>query len=208
MTRKLLLPAIILTVIIAADQWIKYYVKTHFFLGEEVNIAGRWARLHFTENYGMAFGLEFGGKAGKLLLTLFRVAAVSAILYYILSLARKPETHTAYLVCWTLIFAGALGNIIDSVFYGVIFGYDGWFHGRVVDMFYFPIIQTTLPQSFPIWGGEDFEFFRPVFNLADAAISTGFIAILLFQGKFFKETKGSGEAAGNLNPGDGTTAGE
>jgi signal peptidase II len=183
---KFILPIVIVIAILAIDQWVKYYIKTHFFLGEEVNVIGNWFKLHFTENYGMAFGLEFGGKSGKIVLTLFRILAVSGIGYYIYTLVQK-EVSKAYIVSWTLILAGAVGNIIDSVFYGVWFGYDAWFHGRVVDMFYFPIINTTIPENFPFWAGEEFEFFRPVFNVADASISIGFVLILIFQKRIFRE---------------------
>ncbi|MES2560778.1 MAG: lipoprotein signal peptidase [Bacteroidota bacterium] len=185
MKNKLILSVSIILAILLIDQWVKYYIKTHFFLGEEVDVLGNWFKIHFTENYGMAFGMEFGGKSGKLLLTLFRVIAIGFIGWYIFSLTKK-NSHTGYIISWTLIMAGAIGNLIDSIFYGVWFGYDTWLHGRVVDMFYFPIIRTTLPEGFPLWGGEDFEFFRPVFNIADAAISIGFIAILLFQRTFMK----------------------
>lgn len=184
--RPYLFPLITAILVLLADQIIKLYVKTHFFPGEEIHVIGDWFRLHFTENYGMAFGFEFGGKSGKIILTLFRILAVIAIGWYIVSLIRK-QAHLGYILSWTLIFSGALGNIIDSVYYGILFGYDSWFHGRVVDMFYFPIIQTTLPDSFPFWKGEDFEFFRPVFNLADASISVGFVIILLFQKRFLAE---------------------
>jgi signal peptidase II len=128
----------------------------------------------------MAFGLEFGGKTGKVFLTLFRIIFVGVIGYYIKTLIDK-NTRDFYIYGWVLIVAGALGNIIDSIFYGVYFGYDEWFHGRVVDMLYFPLIQTTIPENWPFWAGEDFEFFRPVFNIADAAISLGFVIILLMQ---------------------------
>ncbi len=193
---KIILPILISILILFIDQWVKYYIKSHFYLGEEINVMGEWFKLHFTENYGMAFGLEFGGKSGKILLTLFRIVAVSAIGYYIFTLIKK-DVHAAYIISWTMIFAGAVGNIIDSVFYGVWFGYDSWFHGRVVDMFYFPIVRTTFPSSFPFWGGEEFEFFRPVFNIADASISIGFILILIFQKKFFKEEV---EITNNVEP--------
>lgn len=185
MKNKLLLSIGLILGVLLIDQWVKYYIKTHFFLGEEVDVMGNWFKIHFTENYGMAFGMEFGGKSGKLLLTLFRLIAIGFIGWYIVSLTQK-NNHTGYILSWTLIMAGAIGNLIDSIFYGVWFGYDTWLHGRVVDMFYFPIIRTNIPEGFPIWGGEDFEFFRPVFNVADAAISIGFIAILLFQRTFMK----------------------
>jgi signal peptidase II len=182
---KIFTAAAVIALVLILDQWVKYYIKTHFYLGEEINVAGNWFKLHFTENYGMAFGLEFGGKSGKLLLTLFRLIAIGFIGWYIWNLSRK-QSSSGYIISWALIFAGALGNIIDSIFYGVWFGYDTWFHGRVVDMLYFPIIRTTIPESSPIWAGQDFEFFSPVFNLADAAISIGFIIILLFQKRFLQ----------------------
>ncbi len=184
--QKFLIPIAISIAIIAIDQWVKYYIKTHFYLGEEVKVFGDWCKIHFTENYGMAYGMEFGGKTGKNILTFFRIIAVSGIGYYIYTLIKK-SSHSLYVISWTMIFAGALGNIVDSVLYGVLFGYDVWFHGRVVDMFYFPIIHTPIPDWFPIWKGEDFEFFRPVFNVADAFISIGFVLILIFQKKFFSE---------------------
>lgn len=174
------IPVLILLVILFLDQFFKLYIKTHFFIGEEISVIGDWFRLHFTENYGMAFGLEFGGKTGKIFLTVFRIIFVIAIAYYIKTLIDK-NTKPIYVISWVLIIAGAMGNIIDSVYYGVYFGYDTWFHGRVVDMLYFPLIRTTIPDTFPFWAGEDFEFFRPVFNIADAAISVGFVLILIFQ---------------------------
>jgi signal peptidase II len=183
-TKVLTALAIIVSVLLI-DQWVKYYIKTHFYLGEEINVLGQWFKLHFTENYGMAFGLEFGGKSGKLLLTFFRIIAIGFIGWYIYSLSVKQQS-TSYIISWALIFAGAVGNLIDSIFYGVWFGYDTWFHGRVVDMLYFPIIRTTISENSPIWPGQDFEFFSPVFNIADASISVGFIIILLFQKRFLQ----------------------
>jgi signal peptidase II len=178
--KKYSLPILLLLVILAADQYFKLYIKNHFYLGEEISVIGNWFKLHFTENYGMAFGLEFGGKTGKVFLTLFRIIFVSVIAYYIHTMIKK-NTKPMYIYGRVLIVSGALGNNIYSVFYGVYFGYDSWFHGRVVDMLYFPLIQTTLPENFPFWAGEEFEFFRPVFNIADAAISIGFVIILLMQ---------------------------
>jgi len=178
--KKYSLPIFLLLVILAVDQYFKLYIKNHFYLGEEIAVLGDWFKLHFTENYGMAFGLEFGGKTGKVFLTLFRIIFVSVIAYYIYTLIKK-DTKPLYVYGWIMIVSGALGNIIDSIFYGVYFGYDSWFHGRVVDMLYFPLIQTTIPENFPCWAGEDFEFFRPVFNIADAAISIGFVIILFMQ---------------------------
>ncbi len=185
---KILAAIAVIIAILLIDQWVKYYIKTHFYLGEEVNVLGQWFKLHFTENYGMAFGLEFGGKSGKLLLTLFRIIAIGFIGWYIYNLSTKQQS-TSYIISWALIFAGAVGNLIDSIFYGVWFGYDTWFHGRVVDMLYFPIIRTTISEDSPIWAGQDFEFFSPVFNIADASISIGFIIILLFQKRFLQPSE-------------------
>ncbi len=184
--KKLTMPAAVVCGVLLIDQLIKLYIKKHFYLGEEIMVLGKWFRIHFTENYGMAFGLEFGGKSGKILLTLFRIVAVGFISWYIFDLSKK-QSNKWFIFSWALILAGALGNIIDSIFYGKLFGYDDWFHGRVVDMFYFPIIQTTIPDNWIFWAGEDFEFFRPVFNFADAAISIGFVIILLGQKTFFNE---------------------
>jgi signal peptidase II len=182
---------LILLVILAADQWLKYWVKTNMYLGEEIHMLGDWFILHFTENNGMAFGLEAGGRSGKLFLTSFRIIAVLGIIWYLRSLIQKKAGY-GLLFCVSLVLAGAIGNIIDSVFYGVWYAHmnpdyyaDEYFFGRVVDMFYFPIIQTTWPSWVPVFGGSEFIFFRPVFNIADAAISTGVISILVFQKSFF-----------------------
>lgn len=155
----------------------------NMYIGEEYSILGNWSFIHFTENNGMAFGLELGGSYGKLALSLFRVFAVFG-LGYIFHYVIKNKYHFGLITCISLILAGALGNIIDSVFYGKLFGYAGFLHGRVVDMFYFPIIQGFYPDWFPFFAGEEFVFFRPVFNFADAAISVGVITIIIFQSKF------------------------
>ncbi len=179
-------PLLLIFLVLLADQVSKTWIKTNMYLGQEYKILGDWFIIHFTENNGMAFGLEFGGEFGKLALSLFRILAVGGIgygLHYMI----KHKYHRGFILNVALIFAGALGNIIDSVFYGVIYKYETLFHGRVVDMLYFPIIQGTFPTWFPVWGGEPFEFFRPVFNLADAAISVGVITILIFQKTYFKE---------------------
>ncbi|RKD18270.1 lipoprotein signal peptidase [Pelobium manganitolerans] len=179
-------PLIAIFLILLADQVLKTWVKTNMFIGQEYHLIDNFAIIHFTENNGMAFGMEFGGEAGKLALSLFRILAVGGIgygLHYLI----KHKYHRGLILNVALIFAGALGNIIDSVFYGVIYNYEKLFHGRVVDMFYFPIIQGHFPAWFPIWAGEDFVFFRPVFNIADAAISIGVIMILIFQKTYFKE---------------------
>lgn len=194
---------LVILLVVFADQALKVYIKTHFYLNEYHNILGSWFRLHFVENEGMAYGWKFGGEAGKMLLTLFRLAAVIFGVWYLRTIIQK-KYNRGFIICAALIFAGALGNLIDSMFYGLIFeesvpgssvvarlfpphGYAGFLHGKVVDMLYFPIIREAhFPSWVPFWGGDDFEFFRPIFNLADASISTGVIAILVFQKRFFK----------------------
>ena len=183
------------------DQVIKFYVKTHFFLGDEFRVIGNWFIVHFTENNGMAFGMEIQGQYGKLFLSIFRILAVLGIGWYLFYLTRK-KAPGIMVIGFALIFAGAIGNIIDSIFYGVLFsdsnyqvaqfltpegGYAGLLHGKVVDMFYFPIIEGHFPSWFPLWGSEEFIFFRPVFNFADASITFGVAVILLFQKDFFKK---------------------
>lgn len=179
-------PLLVIFLVLLADQALKTWIKTNMYLGQEFKILGQWFIIHFTENNGMAFGMEFGGEFGKLALSLFRIAAVVGIgygLHYLI----KNKYHRGLILNVALIFSGALGNIIDSVFYGKIYGYETWFHGRVVDMLYFPIAEGHFPSWIPIWGGDEFVFFRPVFNLADAAISVGVIIILIFQKNYFKE---------------------
>ena len=179
-------PLLIIILVLVADQVLKTWIKTNMYIGQEFKILGNWFIIHFTENNGMAFGMEFGGEFGKLALSLFRIVAVAGIgygLHYLI----KHKNHRGLIASVALIFAGAVGNIIDSVFYGVIYKYAGLFHGRVVDMLYFPLVEGIFPKWVPIWGGEDFVFFRPVFNLADAAISVGVIIILVFQKRYFKE---------------------
>jgi signal peptidase II len=191
-------------VVLFLDQLLKIYIKTHFSYGEEHNVIGNWFKLHFIENEGMAFGMKFGEHWGKLFLTLFRLVAVAWGFYFIQNTLIKEKYSNGLIFCASLILAGALGNSFDSVFYGKIFtessfhvakwtawgqGYTDMFHGRVVDMLYFPVLKGTYPTWFPIWGGEDFEFFRPVFNLADAAISGGVISIFVFQGKMLSKGK-------------------
>jgi len=171
-------------------------------IGEEINVLGNWFIIHFTENEGMAFGMRFGGDSGKLILSIFRIIAIIAIGWYLVKITRRKE-NPGLIISMSLIFAGALGNIIDSAFYGMIFseskfhevamlfptqgGYSSFLHGKVVDMLYFPILKGFYPQWFPVWGGQDFIFFRPVFNIADSSITTGVLMLILFQKKFFKK---------------------
>jgi signal peptidase II len=192
---------LIILLIVISDQVLKLYIKTHFLMGEPHAVLGNWFQLVFIENEGMAYGWKFGGDWGKMILTLFRFFAVIFGVWYLKDIIQK-KYHPGFIICAALIFAGALGNLIDSMFYGMIFdessfmnvatifpkhGYAGFLHGKVVDMLYFPVIDTTLPKWVPFWGGNNFLFFSPVFNLADASISTGVIAILLFQKKFFRQ---------------------
>lgn len=171
------------------------------YLGQEYHIAGNWFIIHFVENPGMAFGLEFGGGYGKIALSLFRIGAVIAIGYYLFNII-KQKANSILVIALSLIFAGAIGNIIDSVLYGMLFsasefqvaqflpkegGYGTFLHGRVVDMFYFPLLRGYFPQWIPIFGGDDFEFFRPVFNLADSAISVGVSFFIIFRNRIFKK---------------------
>lgn len=197
-------PVLAIVFILIADQVLKFWIKLNMTLGQEFKIIGNWAIIHFTENNGMAFGMEFGGEAGKLTLTLFRIVAVLGIGYGLIYMI-KHKYHRGLIMNLSLIFAGAMGNIIDSTFYGIIFnessyyeaakfmpaegGYSSLFHGKVVDMFYMPIIQGTYPSWVPFWGGEELIFFRPVFNLADTAISIGVIMILIYQKSYFKDEK-------------------
>ncbi|MBI1221382.1 MAG: lipoprotein signal peptidase [Bacteroidetes bacterium] len=192
---------IVIFSVILLDQSLKIWIKTHLTLDEEIHIFGDWFILHFTENPGMAFGMEFGGEYGKLMLTLFRIIAVGGLSYYLFSQI-KHGARIGFIICLAMITAGAAGNIIDSIFYGVLFsesnhyelatlfpdggGYASWFHGKVVDMLYMPIFKGYLPESL---GGEYFIFFRPIFNIADASISLGVFFILLFQRRYFPSLK-------------------
>jgi len=171
--------------IVLFDQIIKTWVRTNMYLGQDIHFLGSHGMLHYTENNGMAFGMELGGDLGKLVLTVFRIIAVLAIGYGMVYLI-KHKYSRGLIMCVALIFAGALGNIVDSTFYGIIYQNAPIFYGRVVDMFYFPLISGNFPQWVPAWGGQDFIFFRPVFNLADASISVGVIIILLYQKRYFK----------------------
>ncbi|MBK8515650.1 MAG: lipoprotein signal peptidase [Saprospiraceae bacterium] len=193
-------------IILVLDQALKIYIKTNINYGDGLDILGlSWAKIHFVENEGMAFGLSFGGIAGKYVLSIFRIVMVAFLIYILKNLLKNKETY-GLIVSFSLIIAGAVGNILDSMFYGLIFsesffhgglatmfppegGYGSFLTGKVVDMLYFPMIDTILPEWLPIWGGERFEFFRPVFNIADSAITVGVASILIFHRRFFNTEK-------------------
>ncbi len=192
---------LIILAVLVVDQAVKIWAKTHMLMGEEIVITNWW-RLHFTENPGMAFGMVLPGVSGKLFLSIFRLAAVIGGGWYVVHLLRT-KAHWGFVVACSLILAGAIGNMIDGAFYGLMFsdsyggsvaqlfpkggGYAGFLQGHVVDMMWFPLFHGFFPSWVPIWGGEYFEFFRPVFNVADSAITSGVFVILVFQKYFFVE---------------------
>ncbi|KQB43403.1 Lipoprotein signal peptidase [Flavobacterium daejeonense] len=189
---------LLIFLVLLVDQISKIYVKTNFILGEEVEVFN-WFKIHFIENEGMAWGTQIPGAYGKLILTLFRLVAVGGIGYWLWDSVERKHSSNYLIVAIALILAGAFGNIIDSVFYGVIFDdstsqlatlfsnepYGEYFHGKVVDMFYFPFWHGNLPQWLPLWGGRDFTFFNAIFNVADVAISTGVGILIVFNKKAF-----------------------
>jgi signal peptidase II len=188
--------------VLIIDQVVKFEIKTTMTIGESISVFGNWFQIRFIENPGMAFGLDIPGKWGKPVLTIFRILAVIAIGWYLNQLIVR-KAHTGLILCVALILAGATGNIIDSLFYGIIFdestyfkvaslfpqegGYAPLLYGKVVDMLYFPVIHGHFPSWFPGKAGEEFIFFRPIFNLADTSISVGILTILVFQKRYFPQ---------------------
>jgi signal peptidase II len=184
-------PIFLIIAVLFADQALKFWVKTNMEPHESIRLIDGKAMLYFIENNGIAFGLELPGVMGKLLLTTFRIVAAGLILYMLFRLVKR-RFPDGFLLAGGLVFAGAVGNIIDSIFYGVIFRNindyaGGWLHGKVVDMLYFPIVQGRFPNWLPIWGGEDFEFFRPIFNLADSSITVGILIIIFFYRQWLRK---------------------
>ena len=196
---------IFIACLLVLDQVVKIWIKTHMMIGDEFNVFGEWFRIHFVENNGMAFGMGAeNGKTGKILLSIFRIGAVGAIGWYISRLV-KEKAPAGVLFSFALIFCGAVGNILDSMFYGIVFndsnmqvasflpeggGYASFLQGKVVDMLYFPLYSGYVPDWVPLWGNEYFEFFRPVFNLADSYITIGVLLLILFYRNFFRDKKG------------------
>ncbi len=191
---------IIVLLLLIIDQAVKLWIKTHMTLGESIPVFGSWFQIYFIENNGMAFGMQLGGTFGKFALSSLRLVLIGFIIYYIVKLI-KMDASRGILTGMALILVGAMGNIVDSMFYGLIFnestftsaasifpdggGYAPFLFGKVVDMLYFPLVDTTLPDWVPFWGGEHFIFFRPIFNIADSCITIGVGYLLIFHRKYF-----------------------
>lgn len=187
-------------IVILIDQASKLLVHNNMYLHEEINVLGDWFRIHYLLNPGMAFGIRWENEFGKLALTVFRIAAMFGIGYYLWKMAMRGA-HSGFLWCMGLILGGAVGNVIDSTFYGVFLENapenvpTPWFHGQVIDMLYFPLFEFVWPQWVPFVGGRYFEFFSPVFNIADSSIFIGVVTILIMQKRFFKEKQTAEDAA-------------
>jgi len=183
--KKSSLALIIIFILVVTDQVVKIWVKTTMSIGESIPVLGNWFYIYFVENEGIAFGISFGEKIGKLLLSIIRIGVAGFLLYYLFSLIKKKNVEWVVVITLSLIIGGALGNIMDSLFYGIIWHYAPFLYGHVVDMFYFKIFM--IPKWFPLWGGE--YFFPAIFNVADACTTTGIIAIIIWNKKFFTPNK-------------------
>ena len=177
---------LLISFVVLADQFLKIWVHRHMAYGQDISVIGHWFMLRYIDNNGMAFGFEFADKYGKIVLTLFRIIAVVGICFLIRN-AIRSHYHLGFILCLSLIMAGALGNIVDSVFYGVLYGYAPLFYGKVIDMLYFPLFNGHFPSWSPINASQEFTFFEYIFNLADASIFIGVVSILVFQNRYFKK---------------------
>lgn len=195
---------LIALVVIAIDQTSKLLVYHNMYIHQEINVLGTWFRLHYLLNPGMAFGIRWESEFGKLALTIFRICAMFGISYYMIKMVQK-SAHTGFIICLALILGGAIGNVIDSTFYGVYLNNapmgvpTPWFHGQVIDMLYFPLFHFQWPAWVPGVGGNYFEFFSPVFNIADSSIFIGVVIILFSQKRFFKEELKEAEPVSEAN---------
>lgn len=181
--------SLFVVLMLVIDQVVKILVKTNMSIGESFNVIGSWFQILFIENNGMAFGMQFGGQVGKFCLSAFRILLIVLISVYLHRLLKKDDTPAGVLYGLAAILCGAIGNMIDCMFYGLIFDYAPFMFGKVVDMLYFPIIDTDLPAGFPIWGGKHIIFFRPIFNIADSCITCGALYLIIFKWRFFAKSE-------------------